>query len=93
MFFQNIARTLGNALNNFKDLKMIVLASLKKLLSHATDDPNIKNEMERFSKNFLTILLNLYSTEKPQGSDEEAIHLSAFETLKVFIKDILLHFQ
>lgn len=76
---------MGDAINNFKELRMIVLNGLRRLLSQASDDADIKNEMGRFAKNFLPILFNHYVGLKPQGSDEEAIHLALFETIKVFI--------
>lgn len=85
--FKTIAKVLGMAITDKKELRLAVMASLRKLISYAKDDENNKedlNELSRFDKNYLPILFNLYTT-KPLGSDEEGQRLAALDTIKLFL--------
>ncbi|XP_049862058.1 RRP12-like protein [Schistocerca gregaria] len=85
--FKSIARILGTAINERKDLRLSVMASLRKLISGSKEMNNEEDlaELSRFAKNFLPILFNLY-TIKAKGSDEEGHRLSAYETIKVYLE-------
>lgn len=82
--FKSIAKILGTILSEKKDLKLSVMASLRKLINNAKEIENEDeiNELARFSKNYLPILFNLY-TSKPVGTDDEGRRLAALDTIKV----------
>ncbi|XP_046410406.1 RRP12-like protein [Neodiprion fabricii] len=84
--FKSIARILGIAISERKDLRLSVMASIRKLITRATDDGNRGDieELAKFAKNFLPLLFNLY-TSKPNGSDEEGQRLAALETIKIYL--------
>ncbi|KAF7995254.1 hypothetical protein HCN44_004726 [Aphidius gifuensis] len=84
--FKSIAQRLGKALENETELRMSIMASIRKLIiksteNNATDDIN---ELSRFAKNFLPLLFNIY-TIKPSGSDDEGQRRAAFETITVYL--------
>jgi len=82
-----IAKVLGTAIGEYKELRLDVMSALRKLITssqEAANEDNVK-EMARFAKNYLPILFNLYTT-KPSGTDEEGQRLAAFETIKVYIQ-------
>ncbi|XP_063236769.1 LOW QUALITY PROTEIN: RRP12-like protein [Bacillus rossius redtenbacheri] len=84
--FKGIAKVLGTAIAEHKDLRISVMSALRKLVTggqEAGDEEAVK-EVARFAKNFLPILFNVY-TAKPVGSDEEGQRLAAFETVKVYL--------
>jgi len=81
-----IAKVLGTAIGEYKELRLDVMSALRKLITssqEAANEDNVK-EMVRFAKNYLPILFNLYTT-KPSGTDEEGQRLAAFETVKVLL--------
>jgi len=81
-----IAKVLGTAIGEYKELRLDVMSALRKLITssqEAANEDNVK-EMARFAKNYLPILFNLYTT-KPSGTDEEGQRLAAFETIKVLV--------
>lgn len=85
--FKGIARVMGTALADHKDLKLSVMASLRKLINFAKskkDDKSDVEELASYDKNYLPILFNIY-TSKPLGSDEEGHRLAALETIKLFL--------
>lgn len=84
--FKSIARILGMAISQRKDLRMSVMASLRKLITKSVESNNTADiaELAKFAKNYLPLLFNLYTT-KPNGSDEEGQRLAAFDTLKVYL--------
>ncbi|KAL6431993.1 hypothetical protein ACFW04_007436 [Cataglyphis niger] len=84
--FKSIAKLLGMTLSDRKDLKLPVMAALRKLIGKATRDERIDDvaELARFAKNYLPILFNLYTT-KPNGTDEEGQRLAAFDTIKTYM--------
>ncbi|XP_067007465.2 RRP12-like protein [Anabrus simplex] len=84
--FKGIAKVLGTAIGEYKDLRLSAMASLRKLISRNKEMNNQENlnELKRFAKNYLPILFNLYTT-KPVGTDEEGHRLAAFETIKVYL--------
>lgn len=81
-FFQSVAKNLGDLLKSRSDLRSIILASLRNLICHSENDPEDKAVMSKFAKNYLPILFNLYTT-KCEKTNDEAMRVSAFETIKV----------
>ncbi|XP_034940350.1 RRP12-like protein [Chelonus insularis] len=84
--FKSIARVLGMAISDRKDLRLSVMASLRKLINKSVENDKKEDveELARFAKNYLPLLFNLYTT-KPNGSDEEGQRLAAFDTIKVYL--------
>ncbi|XP_011497148.1 PREDICTED: RRP12-like protein [Ceratosolen solmsi marchali] len=85
--FKKIAKTLGIIIGDKKDLRLPVMASLRKLITRSIEYNNQDDveELAGFAKNFLPILFNLY-TIQPKGSDEEGHKLSCYETIKIYLK-------
>lgn len=81
--FGTIAKTLGDALQSKVEIRMPILDGLKELLSNANDE--CKQQLKKFSKNFLKRLLNIYST-KPTGSYENDIRANAMEVIREYLK-------
>lgn len=81
---QNIAKVLGTAVSDRKELRLAVMASLRKLIAVAKKNENEEDvaEIARFDKNYLPILFNVYTT-KPIGTDEEGQRLAALDTIRV----------
>lgn len=75
---------MGTAISDKKELRLAVMASLRKLISSAKESENKEDleELRRFDKNYLPILFNVY-TIKPMGTDEEGQRLAALDTVKV----------
>lgn len=75
---------MGTAISDKKELRLAVMASLRKLISSAKESENEEDleELTRFDKNYLPILFNVY-TIKPMGTDEEGQRLAALDTIKV----------
>lgn len=85
-FWKVIAKILGTAIGEYKDLRLDTMTALRKLITssqEANNEENVK-EMARFAKNYLPILFNLY-TSKPNGTDEEGQRLAAYETIRVLL--------
>uniref|UniRef100_A0A182NDX0 Uncharacterized protein n=1 Tax=Anopheles dirus TaxID=7168 RepID=A0A182NDX0_9DIPT len=81
--FRLIAKTLGTVLNENPDLRAPILDGLQELIKHlelASD----REEIGRYAKNFLPRLFNIYTT-KPNGSNENEIRQSAFETIQAYL--------
>ena len=85
--FKMIAKILGTAIADHKQLRLDTMSALRRLVTssvEANSQGNI-NEMSRFAKNYLPILFNLYTT-KTSGTDEEGQRLAAYETIKVYLQ-------
>ncbi|XP_035739840.1 RRP12-like protein isoform X2 [Vespa mandarinia] len=84
--FKNIAKLLGTIINGVKDLRLSVMAALRKLITKATEVNNSEDilELARFAKNYLPLLFALYTT-KPTGTDEEGHRLATFDTIKIYL--------
>lgn len=80
--FRYVAKTLGIILKDNPELRAPVLDGLKELMTNADDDG--KNELARYSKNFLPLLFNIY-TSKPNGSYESELRVATLEIIKVFL--------
>ncbi|KAJ1525453.1 hypothetical protein ONE63_010264 [Megalurothrips usitatus] len=88
--FKNIAKVLGTAIADRKDLRLSVMGALRRLILHTQEGEQILKkeedlkELSRFAKNYLPILFNLYTT-KANGSEEEGHRLAAYETIKIYL--------
>ncbi|XP_014485127.1 PREDICTED: RRP12-like protein isoform X2 [Dinoponera quadriceps] len=84
--FKGIAQKLGMIINQRKELRLPVLAALRRLIVQATQSEKTADtgELARFAKNYLPILFNLYTT-RSCGTDEEGQRLAAFDTVKVYL--------
>lgn len=74
------------AISSKKELKLSVMACLRKLITRAIENEKQEDaeELAKFAKNYLPILFNIYTT-KPKGTDEEGHRLSAFDTIQVYL--------
>jgi len=81
--FKSMARTLGETLQNMKELRIDILSSLRQLISKSRGKPEKEAELSRFAKNFLPILFNLYTTQ-PVGAEETGQRCSVYETMKQY---------
>ncbi|XP_066153745.1 RRP12-like protein [Euwallacea fornicatus] len=84
--FKSLAKVLGVAISDRKELRLVVMAALRRLIQSAKESENAEDitELARFDKNYLPILFNLYTT-KPIGSDEEGQRLACLETIKLYL--------
>ncbi|KAK4876177.1 hypothetical protein RN001_012599 [Aquatica leii] len=84
--FKGIAKILGVGISEHKDLRLSIMASLRKLIVYSKENENKEDlaEIARFDKNYLPILFNLYTTKAKDG-EEEGHRLAALETIKVFL--------
>ncbi|KAK2577073.1 hypothetical protein KPH14_005885 [Odynerus spinipes] len=84
--FKSIAKMLGTIISGTKDLRLSVMAALRKLITKATEKNSSEDisELARFAKNYLPLLFNLYTT-KPTGTDEEGQRFAAFDTIKIYL--------
>ncbi|TGZ37069.1 RRP12-like protein [Temnothorax longispinosus] len=80
--FKHVAKLLGIAINDRRDLRLPAMAALRKLIVKAAADD--RAELARFAKNYLPILFNLYTT-RPSGTDEEGVRLAAYDTIKTYV--------
>ena len=83
--FKNIAKILGVQLGQRKEIRLDILSSLRQLISRNIEHEVNKAEIARYSKNFLPILFNLY-TSVPAGAEEAGQRLAALETIKLFLQ-------
>lgn len=81
-----MAKALGSVLGARKDLRLFIMAGLRKLIHwcNETQNPADIKEVARFAKNYLPILFNIYTTPTC-GSEEEGIRLAALETISVSV--------
>ncbi|RZF45774.1 hypothetical protein LSTR_LSTR014526 [Laodelphax striatellus] len=84
--FSRIAKALGSILGSRKDLRLSVMAALRKLISSVQETNNASDakEIGKYAKNYLPILFNIYTTPA-QGSEEAGIRLASLETIKVYL--------
>ncbi|XP_077282524.1 RRP12-like protein [Temnothorax americanus] len=91
--FKHVAKLLGIAINDRRDLRLPAMAALRKLIVKARRSSDsgetaaaadARAELARFAKNYLPILFNLYTT-RPSGTDEEGVRLAAYDTIKTYV--------
>ncbi|XP_052773393.1 RRP12-like protein [Mya arenaria] len=82
--FKGIAKVLGTAISERDDLRMEVMASLRKLITQSLSSEEARNELCRFSKNFLPILFNQYTTDPT--TEKDMSKLAVLETVKCYLQ-------
>ena len=83
--FDDIVKHMGKNLQDRKDLRMYILASLRQLiLKNAGNDEN-KAVLSKWAKKFLDTMCNLY-IKRPSGAEESGQRLSIMETIKLFLQ-------
>jgi len=81
--FKGMAKTLGETMQNMKELRVYILSSLRQLISKSRGKPEKEAELARYAKNFLPIFFNIYTTQ-PVGSEETGQRCSVYETMKQY---------
>ncbi|CAH2052754.1 unnamed protein product, partial [Iphiclides podalirius] len=82
--FKSVARVLGNVLKDNPEFRLSVMQALRKLIACSADKEDDRNELARFAKNYLPILLNIYMSPA-KGSDAVGQRLAALETIQVYL--------
>ncbi|CAH2093470.1 unnamed protein product [Euphydryas editha] len=82
--FKILARVLGNVLKDSPEFRLSIMQALRKLIACSEDNEDDRNELARFAKNYLPILLNIYMTPA-KGSSAEGQRLAALETIQVYL--------
>uniref|UniRef100_A0A8D8RL83 RRP12-like protein n=1 Tax=Cacopsylla melanoneura TaxID=428564 RepID=A0A8D8RL83_9HEMI len=77
--FPKLAKVLGNVLTSYKDLRLTVMLALRRLMESNPQCPL----MRKYAKNYLPILLNIYTTP-PRGTDDENVRTATFQTLEMY---------
>ncbi|XP_009860563.2 RRP12-like protein [Ciona intestinalis] len=96
--FPKIARILGKALTENKDLVLTVMQGLRNVILSCKNSPKEAEVVSRFAKNYIPILFNIYTTIDPlvEGQDmkqqlvdankmKSQERLAALETIKLFL--------
>lgn len=81
--FGSIAKTLGDALRTRVEVRVAIFDGLKTLLRNGNDE--VVKQLARFSRNFLNILLNIY-TKKPTATEEHTSRQIAMEIICEYLK-------
>ncbi|CAB3246003.1 unnamed protein product [Arctia plantaginis] len=82
--FKSLARVLGSVLKDNPEFRLSVMQGLRKLITCSADNEEDKNELSRFAKNYLPILLNIYMSPV-KGSTAVGQRLAALETIQVYL--------
>ncbi|XP_047032780.1 RRP12-like protein [Helicoverpa zea] len=82
--FKSVARVLGSVLKDNPEFRLSVMQALRKLISCSSDNEADLQELGRFAKNYLPILLNIYMSPA-KGSSAEGQRLAALETIQVYL--------
>ncbi|PZC71281.1 hypothetical protein B5X24_HaOG213683 [Helicoverpa armigera] len=82
--FKSVARVLGSVLKDNPEFRLSVMQALRKLISCSADNEADLQELGRFAKNYLPILLNIYMSPA-KGSSAEGQRLAALETIQVYL--------
>lgn len=90
--FKSLARILGTVLKDNPDFRPSVMQGLRKLVNTSVESGRQEDieEMARFAKNFLPLLLNVYMTPV-KGSSAEGQRLAALETIQVSASKIAFY--
>ncbi|CAI4228562.1 unnamed protein product [Auanema sp. JU1783] len=84
--FPDLAPVLGAALNERKDLRLIILSAIRRALKFVLQ-PDASSErvevLARYAKNFLPLLFNMYiNTSIESDYDDQGVRASVLETIK-----------
>uniref|UniRef100_A0A8C1BDW0 Ribosomal RNA processing 12 homolog n=2 Tax=Cyprinus carpio TaxID=7962 RepID=A0A8C1BDW0_CYPCA len=80
--FKGIARSLGMALNDRPDLRLCICQALRTLINKSCETGQL--ELQRFSKNFLPILFNVYS-QQPKPGETASARMAVLDTVRVYL--------
>ncbi|XP_066913339.1 RRP12-like protein [Clytia hemisphaerica] len=78
--FKNIAKVMGSALTDQKNLRQLVIQALRNLISTAEEEST--KFIGQFAKNYLPILFNLYTSD---DEDCKGISLHVLEGIRSFL--------
>uniref|UniRef100_A0A6J0V438 RRP12-like protein n=1 Tax=Pogona vitticeps TaxID=103695 RepID=A0A6J0V438_9SAUR len=82
--FKGLARTLGTAISDHSDLRLIVCQAVRRLINKGCQTEAERAEVGRFAKNFLPILFNVYSQES--SASESPVHRrSVLDTIRAYL--------
>ncbi|XP_028586368.2 RRP12-like protein [Podarcis muralis] len=82
--FKGLARTLGMAISDRPDLRLVVCQALRRLINKGCQTEAERAEVGRFAKNFLPILFNAYSQEG--GASESPVQRrSVLDTIRAYL--------
>uniref|UniRef100_A0A672PV44 Uncharacterized protein n=1 Tax=Sinocyclocheilus grahami TaxID=75366 RepID=A0A672PV44_SINGR len=84
--FKGIARSLGMALNDRPDLRLCICQALRTLINKSCETEEEKAELQRFSKNFLPILFNVYS-QQPKPGEMASARMAVLDTIRVYLME------
>ncbi|XP_051504404.1 RRP12-like protein [Myxocyprinus asiaticus] len=82
--FKGIARSLGMALSERPDLRLCICQALRTLINKSCETEEEKAEVNRFSKNFLPILFNIYS-QQPTPGEVACARMAVLDTIRVYL--------
>ncbi|XP_053168440.1 RRP12-like protein isoform X3 [Hemicordylus capensis] len=82
--FKGLARTLGMAISDRTDLRLIVCQALRRLINKGCQTDAERAEVGRFAKNFLPILFNAYS-QQGSASESPAHRRSVLDTVRTYL--------
>jgi ribosomal RNA-processing protein 12 len=80
--FKKIAKTLGSILSDDHLLRGYVLTAIRNIAKSFDEEP-VRTELSRFSKNFIPILFNIYTSE-PKLDIETNQRFSIYEVIQLF---------
>uniref|UniRef100_A0A023GCH0 Hipothetical protein n=1 Tax=Amblyomma triste TaxID=251400 RepID=A0A023GCH0_AMBTT len=83
--FPRIAKTLGTYLVDRPYLRLDIMSALRHLISSDIENETSVPEMSRYSKNFMPILFNIYTSEAT-SLGAEGVRLAAYDTIKAFVR-------
>ncbi|XP_060097818.1 RRP12-like protein [Heteronotia binoei] len=82
--FKGLARTLGMAISDRSDLRLIVCQALRRLINKGCQTDAERAEVGRFAKNFLPILFNAYS-QQDAATESPVQRRSVLETIRAYL--------
>ncbi|XP_066585957.1 RRP12-like protein [Prorops nasuta] len=84
--FPSIAQMLGMIISNKEDLRVTIMASLRKLIAKAVQNDKEDDIMvlSRFAKNYLPLLFNIYTT-RAIGTSDQGQRIAAYNTITIYL--------
>ncbi|XP_048362430.1 RRP12-like protein isoform X1 [Sphaerodactylus townsendi] len=82
--FKGLARTLGMAISDRPDLRLIVCQALRRLINKGCQTDAERAEVGRFAKNFLPILFNAYS-QQDAATESPVQRRSVLDTIRAYL--------
>ena len=85
--FKGMAKTLGETMQNMKELRVYILSSLRQLISKSRGKPEKEAKLARYAKNFLPIFFNIYTTQPGMHNAKKAHIESTKDALHWYLFD------